>query len=51
MRATRVSDIFASREQPLSFEIFPPKGDLSVDQARKVIAGLAPLRPDFVSVT
>ena len=51
MRATRVSDIFASREQPVSFEIFPPKGDLSVDQARTVMAGLAPLRPDFVSVT
>ena len=51
MRATRVDDIFASRTRPLSFEIFPPKGDLTVDQARELMRGLGPLRPDFVSVT
>ncbi|WP_307739153.1 methylenetetrahydrofolate reductase [uncultured Parolsenella sp.] len=51
MQAPRVDTIFASRTRPLSFEIFPPKGDLTVEQAREVVAGLAPLRPDFVSVT
>ena len=47
----RISDCFAAGAQPLSFETFPPKGDLPVDQARNVFAGLAPLDPAFVSVT
>lgn len=52
--AKRVDEIFATRTRPLSFEIFPPKvsnRDLARAQAREVMAGLAPLKPDFVSVT
>lgn len=49
MRA--VDEIFASKEMPISFEIFPPKGELTVQAARSVAGGLAPLSPDFVSVT
>ena len=37
--------------QPVSFEIFPPKGDLTLESAHEVASGLARLVPDFVSVT
>ena len=50
-----VHDIFqAAHEegrQPVSFEIFPPKGDLTLDAAHAVGAQLADLAPDFISVT
>ena len=36
---------------PVSFEMFPPKGELSLERAREVAHALAPLAPDFVSVT
>lgn len=35
----------------ISFEIFPPKGDLTLEVAHGVAAQLADLVPDFVSVT
>ena len=41
----------AAGRQPVSFEIFPPKGDLTLEAAREVAAQLADLVPDFVSVT
>ncbi|HIQ70929.1 MAG TPA: methylenetetrahydrofolate reductase [Candidatus Onthenecus intestinigallinarum] len=47
----RISSCFHQGRPTLSFEIFPPKGDLSLELARGVLAGLAPLSPDFVSVT
>ena len=46
----RISDILASK-QTLSFEIFPPKGELPIDQAREVSRGLAKSAPDWISVT
>ena len=46
-----VSDIFSACACPLSFEIFPPKGDLTLGAARAVVAELAPLAPAFVRVT
>ena len=50
-----VSDIYAAARaagrQPVSFEIFPPKGDLTLETAHEVAAELADLLPDFVSVT
>ena len=53
--AKAVSDIFAGAaaagRQPVSFEIFPPKGELSIDAAREVVSELATLKPDFISVT
>lgn len=36
---------------PLSFEVFPPKGELALDQAERVVGELASLSPAFVSVT
>lgn len=36
---------------PFSVEMFPPKGQLTLDAAREVVGGMAQARPDFVSVT
>lgn len=51
----RVDEIFnrakATRVRPVSFEMFPPKGELSLDRAREVASGFRELAPDFVSVT
>ena len=51
----RVDDIFArartQKTQPVSFEMFPPKGELTLEQARDVAGELAALGPDFISVT
>ncbi|MEG1561544.1 MAG: methylenetetrahydrofolate reductase [Raoultibacter sp.] len=47
----RISDLYARVEQPLSFEIFPPKGNLSVEAAHAMATELSWLYPDFMSVT
>lgn len=47
----RISSLFETGRPTLSFEIFPPKGDLSIARAHDVLRDLAPLRPGFVSVT
>lgn len=47
----QIADVFSKGTLPVSFEIFPPKGEMPVDEAREVISGLAPLSPAFVSVT
>lgn len=36
---------------PFSAEMFPPKGQLTLDAARKVVEGLRAASPDFISVT
>lgn len=46
----KISEIF-KRKTPVSFEIFPPKGDLSVDSLRDTLYSLKTLNPDFISVT
>ena len=45
-----VSEFFCGN-QPLSFEIFPPRGDLTEVEARRVAGELAELDPAFISVT
>lgn len=51
----RIDDIFKQADStgraPVSFEMFPPKGELTLDQARSVAGELAQLEPDFISVT
>lgn len=47
----RITEIYGGEHIPVSYEIFPPKGDLPVDEARTVLSGLAELDPAFVSVT
>lgn len=46
----RISDLLA-KKQTFSYEIFPPKGELSVSQAATLIDSYAPYKPDYVSVT
>ncbi len=50
-----IEDIFTTArdagKQPVSFEIFPPKGELSLEAAREVADRLSQLAPDFISVT
>ena len=45
-----VSELFCGN-QPLSFEIFPPRGDLPEVEARRVAGELVELNPAFISVT
>lgn len=46
----RISDILA-RKQSFSYEIFPPKGELSCDRAAAIVSELKGNDPDWVSVT
>ena len=50
-----VENIFAQARQtgaqPVSFEIFPPKGELSMESAHTIAQELAKLDPAFISVT
>ncbi len=46
-----VTQIFENTKLPVSFEIFPPKDDLTLDVAREVGASIAELNPSFMSVT
>ena len=47
----QIVDIYGNERIPLSFEIFPPKGELPMEEARDVLAELTKLDPSFVSVT
>lgn len=47
----QIVEVFGGERIPLSFEIFPPKGELPLEEARDVLGGLAQLDPAFVSVT
>ena len=51
----RVDEVFKQAASqgtaPVSFEMFPPKGELTFDTARKVAGNLCKLSPSFVSVT
>lgn len=46
-----IKDIFSSKKPVISFEIFPPKKASSIDTIYKTIDALAPLNPDYISVT
>lgn len=47
----KISQIFEQNKPVISFEIFPPKQTTSIDSIYNTIDALAPLRPDFISVT
>ena len=52
MRITEIEKTRKSQgRRMMSFEIFPPKGDLSVDSLRQTVADLRKLAPDYISVT
>ena len=46
----RIADKLA-RKQTFSFEIFPPKGDLPLETAKRVAGEMAADAPDWISVT
>ncbi|MCR5485279.1 MAG: methylenetetrahydrofolate reductase [NAD(P)H] [Clostridiales bacterium] len=46
----RIADKFKDHI-PVSFEIFPPKGELGVDTLRSILDEFKALEPDYISVT
>jgi 5,10-methylenetetrahydrofolate reductase, prokaryotic form len=46
-----IKDIILNKKLSISFEVFPPKKDMSLDGIYKTIEELAELNPDFISVT
>ncbi len=46
-----IRDIYKSKKLPVSYEIFPPKGELRVETLRGTLDALAGTEPDFISVT
>lgn len=47
----KISELFAQKGITFSCEIFPPKIGSNIHQIDRVIDGIAPLHPDFISVT
>ncbi len=47
----RIADIYKGSGFPLSYEIFPPKGDLNIEELRTMLDALAGTNPSFISVT
>lgn len=46
----KIAELFKNKRL-FSFEVFPPKRTVSIDTIYKTLDGLAPLSPDFISVT
>ncbi|MCY6485031.1 methylenetetrahydrofolate reductase [NAD(P)H] [Clostridium aestuarii] len=46
-----IKDIFKQKKPVISFEIFPPRKDSSINTIYKTIDNLAYLKPDYISVT
>lgn len=47
----KISDIIKSKEITVSLEIFPPKQGTELEHSRQLVAEMANLSPDFISVT
>lgn len=47
----RIADAYRGPSPVFSFEFFPPRSQDAVDRLHETVLALAPLRPDFVSVT
>lgn len=47
----KIAAQFKSGLCPVSFEIFPPKGELKPEEVRTVLSGLTALDPSYISVT
>ncbi len=47
----RIADIYRTGKLPVSFEIFPPKGELDIEELRMTLDGIAGTDPAFISVT
>lgn len=47
----KISSLYSADKTPVSFEIFPPKGELGTDTLCSVLGELRDLAPAFISVT
>ncbi|MBQ3870592.1 MAG: methylenetetrahydrofolate reductase, partial [Clostridia bacterium] len=47
----KISQIYKKGAVPISYEIFPPKGELEESDVRGVLTALADTRPAYISVT
>lgn len=47
----KLSQIYENTKQSISFEIFPPKGYLSIKELSDILSQMTELKPDFISVT
>lgn len=47
----KISEIYQKPGNHISFEIFPPKGDLEPETLSKTLDALSSLHPEFISVT
>jgi methylenetetrahydrofolate reductase (NADPH) len=47
----RIADAYKSGKPVFSFELMPPRNEEDAHHVHDTVAGLRPLRPDFVSVT
>ena len=47
----KINELFASKKVTFSCEIFPPKIGMDIHQIDHVIDEIAPIHPDFISVT
>lgn len=51
MYKLKINELFAKKEQTLSFEVFPPKTSETFDTISDAISQIAALKPDYMSVT
>lgn len=47
----RIVDLFDGKKNRLSFEVFPPKRGMPLEESKEIIKEMAALNPDFISVT
>lgn len=47
----KISNLFNKKKPTISFEVFPPNENYSLDEVFSVIDELSKLKPDFISVT
>lgn len=47
----KISDLLKQEKLHLSFEVFPPKADISFNEVKKATEEIASLKPSFMSVT
>ena len=47
----RLTELFSNKACSLSFEVFPPKNESSVESVSKAAGAIAELKPDYMSVT
>ncbi len=47
----KITELYGGNKLPISVEIFPPKGELRVEELRTMLDGISGMSPSFVSVT